>query len=189
MPTVGITTRVDVGNWVPGCTVVSATGGAGLLAQNITSVVGPQGTSPLFDLLQFPADTGYEVRWALVSGFTLGGVLRLEEDGRASYSGVADSGVIEYWLGGESQGTATLAFTDTSITLVTSDLTCTYQIAALVTSDLSCSFQLAALVRSDLQVVYTLAPQAVNSAPSRTVPFQGGSRTVHFQGGNRTVRF
>lgn len=180
MAGIGATTRVDDGNWIPGYTVVSTTGGLGALAQNIPSI-GTDGPSPLYSSLEFPADTDAEVRWTQESALTNGGVLTLGELGEMAYVGPADSASFQYWRQGlkvDTPKTVTFAATGAPTT-------------TLVSSDLSCSIDIAAAVRSDLQVITTLesATVQINAAPSRRVVFEGGKRKVPFEGGKRKVVF
>lgn len=199
------TARTDNTSLIPGC-AVTGDRGLGVLGRNISSVVGPQGTSPLYDSLDLPADNDVEVRWRVHTWPMLGGVLRLTEDGKLYYAGPPDTCVIESYKGPVSQGTATLTFSSSGTTAVSSDLllSCTLAalvhadllitpgLAALVRADLLITPGLAALVRADLQLTATLqssSQQTVTIPAYRTVTFEGGKRTVTFPGGKRTVEF
>lgn len=108
MAGIGATTRVGDGNWIPGCTPVSSVGGLGVLAQNVSTVVGPDGTCWLFDSLEFPGDTDCEVRQTLVVGLANGGTLTLDENGPIGYAGGADSIQLQGWRAGLPVGTPKL---------------------------------------------------------------------------------
>lgn len=178
--------------------------GLGTLGQDVSSVAGPQGTSPLYDSLDLPADSLAEVRWYVVTWPTLGGVLQLTEDGKLYYSGPPDTCVVGTEKDGAAQGTATLTFSSSGTTAVSSDLllSCTLAalvhadlgltpaLAALVRADLLVTPSLAALVRADLQLTATLQSNQTRPLdPTRTVTFEGGKRTVVFDGGKRIVEF
>jgi hypothetical protein len=125
MPAIqGPTLFVSDGNRIPGCMIVSSTGGMGMLAQNIPSI-GTDGASPLFSWLESPADDDYEVWNTIVTGLTGGGTLTLYENGSLAYVGGADSITLQPWRGGVKVGSPrTISFdasggasTITSITI------------------------------------------------------------------------
>lgn len=104
----GATTRIGNGNWVAGKTVIGQRG-LGILAENIPNT-GTNGTSPLYDSLQFPADIGAEVRWVLISPPTLGGTLVMGESGEMQYVGPPDSFTWQGQRNGVSVGNASVSF-------------------------------------------------------------------------------
>lgn len=173
---IGQTARTDNTSLVTG-KAVAGNRGLGVFAQNVSSVVGPQGTSPLYDSLQLPADNNYEVRWRVVTWPTLGGTLALTEDGKLYYSGPADTCVIEIYMAGVSKGTAILTFATSGTTVIP------------VSLDLPLNYSIAAYVLRDLQVSYSIISNLQIIVLSRTITFGGGINSVTFDGGTNTVVF
>ena len=97
-----MSTRVDSSSLIAGAVVVGDPG-LGVLAELVPST-GEHGAGYLYDSLEFPADTGKEVRGLITTWPTLG-TLTAFEDSSFEYDGVSDAFAFQMYVNGQPVGT------------------------------------------------------------------------------------
>ena len=94
--------RVDSSSLIAGAVVVGVPG-LGVLAESVPST-GEHGAGYLYASLEFPADTGKEVRGLITTWPTLG-TLTAFEDSSFEYDGPTDSFAFQVYVDGVATGT------------------------------------------------------------------------------------
>ena len=149
--------RVDSSSLITGAVVVGDPG-LGVLAELVPST-GEHGAGYLYASLEFPADTGKEVRGLITTWPTLG-TLTAFEDSSFEYDGPTDSFAFQMYVDGVAVGTPqTVTVTVGAATSVTADATAAYTLRASVSSDAVAAYTIAAAlssVSSDAAASYTV---------------------------------
>lgn len=150
------THRIDTVRYVPGRHHVGDRG-LGVLAETIPAT-GTHGPSAYFASLDFPTDTGKEIR-GLVLTRPDSGVFTLLEDGTCSLVGAADgvhTATIALYAGGVYQFDVSVYFYINASPSVSSDLDGSYTVVGRVQADLDASFAVVGRVAADMDAAFSV---------------------------------
>ena len=158
--------RVDSSPLITGAVVVGDPG-LGVLAEAVPST-GEHGAGYLYDSLEFPADSGKEVRGLITTWPTLG-TLTAFEDSSFEYDGPTDSFAFQMYVDGVAVGTPqTVTVTVGATTSVSSDVTAAYTLRASVSADAIAAYAIenTGQVSASISSAYAIRGQVSADAPA-----------------------